>query len=113
MSKKEKQMLRPLNRWIYFTENLYRDPSDLSEFEYDHVIYYKSEELMEIEAGNKKINWVLLLILFVMFAVSIQFQNIWFVAGYLVVVILGQVWRWQRLPKDIMAHLTDSGRRKK
>lgn len=112
MSKK-KQATNPLTRWRYFTENLYRDPTEMAEFEYNHIIYIKSDELMDIEDGNKRINWILLLALFVTFATSIHFQNIWIIAAYLVVAVLGEIIRWQRLPKDIMKHLTDSGRRKK
>ena len=113
MSKKKKQSIVPLTRWRYFTENLYKDPAELAEFEYDHVVYLKSEELMDIEEGNKKIHWLLLLILFATFAISAKFQNIWFIAAYLIIAVAGEIWRWQRLPKDIMAHLTDTGRRKR
>ena len=112
MSKK-KQATNPLTRWRYFTETLYKDPTELAEFEYNHVIYLKSDELMEIEDGNKKINWLLLIVLFATFAISAKFQNIWIIAAYLIVAVAGEIWRWQRLPKDIMAHLTDSGRRKR
>ena len=48
MSKK-KEMYAPLTRWHYFTKTLYHDPSKTQEFEYDGVIYLKSEELRDIE----------------------------------------------------------------
>ena len=44
MSKK-KEMYAPLTRWQYFTKTLYHDPSKTQEFEYDGVIYLKSQEL--------------------------------------------------------------------
>ena len=72
---KMKEMYAPLTRWQYFTKTLYHDPSKTQEFEYDGVIYLKSQELQDIEERNARVNWVL-------------------------------------LPKDIKAHLTDSGRRK-
>lgn len=48
MSKK-KEMYAPLTRWQYFTKTLYHDPSKTQEFEYDGVIYLKSQELRDIE----------------------------------------------------------------
>ena len=51
MSKK-KEMYAPLTRWQYFTKTLYHDPSKTQEFEYDGVIYLKSQELQDIEERN-------------------------------------------------------------
>lgn len=114
MSKtKKKQQERPLTRWVYFTKTLYHDPASTMEFTYGKKIYVKSEKLQQIEADNKRINTLLLLALFVMFYIGAQFQNIWVFVLYLVVVVAGQVLRLVHLPKDITAHLTDSGRRKR
>lgn len=114
MSKtKKKQQERPLTRWVYFTKTLYHDPASTMEFTYGKKIYVKSEELQQIESDNKRINTLLLLALFVMFYIGAQFQNIWVFVLYLVVVVAGQVLRFVHLPKDITAHLTDSGRRKR
>ena len=104
MSKK-KEMYAPLTRWQYFTKTLYHDPSKTQEFEYDGVIYLKSQELQDIEERNARVNWVLLLVLCAMFLTAIKWQNI-------VVIVAGELFRMSRLPKDIKAHLTDSGRRK-
>ena len=105
MSKK-KEMYAPLTRWQYFTKTLYHDPSKTQEFEYDGVIYLKSQELQDIEERNARVNWVLLLVLCAMFLTAIKWQNI-------VVIVAGELYRMSRLPKDIKAHLTDSGRRKR
>ena len=105
MSKK-KEMYAPLTRWQYFTKTLYHDPSKTQEFEYDGVIYLKSQEL------NARVNWVLLLVLCAMFLTAIKWQNIVVIALGMVVIVAGELFRMSRLPKDIKAHLTDSGRRK-
>lgn len=75
MSKK-KEMYAPLTRWQYFTKTLYHDPSKTQEFEYDGVIYLKSQELQDIEERNARVNWVLLLVLCAMFLTAIKWQNI-------------------------------------
>ena len=100
---KKKEMYAPLTRWQYFTKTLYHDPSRTNEFEYDGVIYLKSEELRDIEYANARVNWVLLLVLCAMFLTAVKWQNI----------VAGELYRMSRLPKDIKAHLTDSGRRKR
>lgn len=112
-NKKKKSYVKPLTRWVYFTKTLYGDSADTMEFTYDKVIYVKSEELQRIEADNRRINWLLLLCLFAMFLLASQLQNIWIVLLYLVIAVAGQAVRLMRLPKDILSHLTDTGRRKK
>ena len=102
----------PLTRWQYFTKTLYHDPSKTQEFEYDGVIYLKSQELQDIEERNARVNWVLLLVLCAMFLTAIKWQNIVVIAVGMVVIVAGELFRMSRLPKDIKAHLTDSGRRK-
>ncbi len=114
MSKtKKKKYVKPLTRWVYFTKTLYHDPAATMEFTYEKVIYLKSEELQDKEQDNKRINTLLLLGLFLMFALAGYFHNILLMLVYLVLVVAGQVLRMLNLPKDIMAHLTDTGRRKR
>lgn len=109
--KKKAPYVKPLTRWAYFIKTLYHDSAATMEFRYEKKIYVKSEELQQIDADNKRINTLLLLILFIMFAAAAQVQNIWIVIAYFVIVIVGQAMRLLRLPKDITAHLTDTGRR--
>ena len=108
---KKKEMYAPLTRWQYFTKTLYHDPSRTNEFEYDGVIYLKSEELRDIEYANARVNWVLLLVLCAMFLTAVKWQNIVVIAVGMVVIVAGELYRMSRLPKDIKVHLTDSGRR--
>ena len=112
-TKKKKSAERPLTRWVYFTKTLYHDPAATVEFTYGKTIYIKSEELQDIEADNKRINTLLLLALFAMFYAGSQFQKIWIFLLYFVLVIVGQGLRLLHLPKDIRAHLTDTGRRQR
>lgn len=109
---RKRERVTPLTRWQYFTKTLYHDPSKTQEFEYDGVIYLKSQELQDIEERNARVNWVLLLVLCAMFLTAIKWQNIVVIALGMVVIVAGELFRMSRLPKDIKAHLTDSGRRK-
>ena len=113
MSSAPREATIPLTRWQYFTKTLYHDPSKTQEFEYDGVIYLKSQELQDIEERNARVNWVLLLVLCAMFLTAIKWQNIVVIAVGMVVIVAGELYRMSRLPKDIKAHLTDSGRRKR
>ena len=114
MSKTKKKVYeKPLTRWEYFTKNLYNDSSATMEFTFGKNIYVKSEELQQIDADNKRINTLLLLMLFIMFGTAAHFQSVWIVLAYFLVVIIGQTLRLLHLPKDIKAHLTDTGRRKR
>ena len=114
MSKtKKKKYEQPLTRWSYFIKTLYHDAAATTEFTFEKKIYVKSEELQNIEADNKRINTLLLLALFAMFYAGSQFQKIWIFLLYFVLVIVGQGLRLLRLPKDIRAHLTDTGRRQR
>lgn len=110
MGKRREAQLK-LTRWQYFTKNLYNNTANKTRFVYDKVVYLKSEELMDIEARSNRINVILLLALVVMFLLTSQIQNVWIVIAYLVLVVAGQVVRFTMLPKDIKAHLTDSGYR--
>ena len=77
------------------------------------MIYLKSEELRRIEEGNRRINGALLVLLCLIFLTAIRWQNIFFVVGCMVAIVIGQAVRFLRLPRDIRAHLVDSGRRKR
>ncbi len=112
-NKKKKSAERPLTRWVYYTKTLYHDAASTTEFTYGKIIYSKSEKLQQIEADNKRINTLLLLALFVMFYIGAQFQNMLVFLLYLLLVVAGQGLRLFHLPKDITAHLTDTGRRKR
>ncbi len=112
-TKKKKNKGRPLTRWVYFTKTLYHDPSETTEFIYEKVIYVKSEELQAKEADNKRINTILLLALFAMFGLSAKFQFIWIFVLYIFLVVAGQGIRLMNLPKNILDHLEDTGRRKR
>ena len=114
MSKnKKKSTENYLTRWQYFTKTLYHDSAATAEFTYEKVIFLKSEELQQKEADNKRINTLLILALFAMFALSAKFQIVWILLLYFVIVIVGQMLRFLNLPKNIMDHLEDSGRRKR
>ena len=110
MSKK-KETVAPLTRWQYFFKALYHNAAATTEFTYNKHIYRKSDELQAIEQQSARINYVLLLALIVMFLLTSRYQNVWAVVIYFLLVIVGQIIRYFMLPKDIKAHLTDTGRR--
>lgn len=103
----------PLTRWQYFTKNLYRNAANEIRFTYNKVIYNKSETLQEIERRSARVNAVLLLLLLLMFLLATKYQNILVVAAYLVAAVIGETVRLFMLPKDIMAHLEDTGYRER
>ena len=111
MSKKKKEQLLPLTRWQYFFKVLYYNAAETTEFTYNQVIYRKSEELQEIEQRSQKIHVLLLVLLMAMFVLVSRIHNIWIVIAYMVLVTIGEIVRYCMLPKDIKAHLTDTGRR--
>ena len=100
-----------LSRWKYFTKNMYNNSAKSNQFSYEKVVYLKSEELMKIESHSSRINVYLLLALALMFLSATKVQSVWIVVAYMVIVVAGQMVRWLMLPKDISAHLTDSGLR--
>lgn len=112
-NKKKKTYERPLTRWNYFIKTLYHDAAATTEFTFEKKVYVKSEELQQIDADNKRINTVLLLCLFVMFGVAANYENILIVLAYFVIAIVGEAVRLFHLPKDIKAHMTDTGRRQR
>lgn len=103
----------PLTRWQYFVKNLYQNSANSGKFIYNKIIYNKSEELQAVDYKSQRINLLLVLLLVVLFLVTSKYRNIAFVVGYLVAVIAGQIVRLFMLPKDIKAHLTDSGYRER
>lgn len=109
----KRESIVPLTRWQYFTKTLYHDPAAKTEFVYDKVIYAKSEELQRIEEGNRRINGLLLVLLCLVFLTAIKWQNIFFIVGCMAAIVVGEIVRLFRLPKDIHAHLADTGRRKR
>ena len=103
----------PLTRWQYFVKNLYQNSTNSTRFTYNKVIYDKSEELQAIDYKSQRINLILVLLLVVMFLVTSKYQKVIFVVLYLLAVMVGQAVRLFMLPKDIKAHLTDSGYRER
>lgn len=112
MSKKKEQYI-PLNRWRYFTKTLYHNASAAAEFTYDNVIYVKDEELQNAEQRSQRLNYVMLFGLILMYLLSSRFQTAWIIVGYMILVLALQPIRVFLLPKDIHAHLIDSGRRER
>lgn len=113
MSKKRREAQLKLTRWQYFTKNLYNNTANKVRFSYNKVVYEKSDELMEIEERSSRVNALLLLALVAMFLLTTRIQSAWIVVIYLVLVVIGQTCRLLMLPKDIKAHLTDTGFRER
>ena len=80
---------------------------------YNKVVYEKDETLQKIEEGNGRINMGLLLVLLAMFLTASTVQNIYIIVAGMVVIAAGELVRLLRLPKDITAHLTDTGMRER
>ena len=80
---------------------------------YNKVIYEKDEALRQAEEVNGRINMALLLVLLVMFFSASTLKNIWVIVAGMAVIVAGEIVRLVRLPKDITAHLTDTGRRER
>lgn len=113
MSSAPREAKVPLTRWQYFVKTLYHDPAKRTTFSYNKVIYAKSDELMDIEFANSRINTALLLLLILMFVAVAKYQSAWFMLGGMLLIVAGEVYRMLRLPRDIKAHLTDTGRRER
>lgn len=109
----KRESVVPLTRWQYFTKTLYYDSAAKTEFAYNKVIYLKSEELQTAEEGNRRINGLLLVVLCLMFLTAVKWQNIYIIVAGMIVIVAGEAVRLFRLPRDIRAHLTDSGRRER
>ena len=111
MSSAPREAKVKLTRWQYFVKTHYHNASITSEFSYNKVIYTKSQELQDIERRSQKINMILVFLLFAMFLLATRYEQVWIVVAYFVIVVAAQVYRVFLLPKDIKAHLHDTGRR--
>lgn len=113
MSSAPREAVVPLTRWQYFTKTLYHNAAARPLFSYNKVIYEKDDALRDIEEVNGRINMVLLLVLMAMFLTAGTMQSIWVILAGMVLIVAGELVRLLRLPKDITAHLTDTGRRER
>lgn len=113
MSSVPREAMVPLTRWQYFTKTLYHNAAAKTLFVYNKVIYEKDEALRQVEEVNGRINMALLLVLLVMFFSASTLKNIWVIVAGMAVIVAGEIVRLVRLPKDITAHLTDTGRRER
>ena len=113
MSSAPREAMVPLTRWQYFTKTLYHNAAAKTLFVYNKVVYEKDEALQQIEEVNGRINMVLLLVLLLMFFTASSMKNIWVIVAGMVIIVAGEVVRLCRLPKDITAHLTDTGMRER
>ena len=101
----------PRTRWRYLTKTLYHDPSATGEFTYDGVVYRKSEALQAVESRNSRLQMGLVGLMFLAFVLATYFRSAMPLAAGILLIVAGQVLRLSRLPKDILSHLTDTGRR--
>ena len=113
MSSAPREAIVPLTRWQYFTKTMYHNAAAKTLFVYNKVIYEKDEALQQVEEVNGRINMVLLLVLLAMFFTAGTTKNIYVIVAGMAVIVAGEVVRLCRLPKDITAHLTDTGRRER
>ena len=113
MSSAPREAMVPLTRWQYFTKTLYHNAAAKTRFVYNKVVYEKDEALQKIEEGNGRINMGLLLVLLAMFLTASTVQNIYIIVAGMVVIAAGELVRLLRLPKDITAHLSDTGLRER
>ena len=113
MSSAPREATIPLTRWQYFTKTLYQNAAAKNLFVSNKVIYAKDEALRQVEEVNGRINMALLLVLLVMFFSASTLKNIWVIVAGMAVIVVGEIVRLVRLPKDITAHLTDTGRRER
>ena len=105
---KKKEQYCPLTRWQYFTKTLYHDPSSTGEFTYDGVVYRKSEAL---QSRGSRLQRRLVSPMFLAFVLATYFRSAMPLAAGILLIVAGQALRLSRLPKDILSHLTDTGRR--
>lgn len=99
-----------LTRWQYFIKCLYHNAAATTEFTYDRRVYIKDDTLQAIDQKNQRLNLVMVLLLVVLYLLTSRFQMVWLVVGYLMAVVILQAVRFMNLPRDITAHLRDSGR---
>lgn len=110
MNSAPREAMVPLTRWQYFTKTMYHNAAAKTLFVYNKVIYEKDEALQQVEEVNGRINMVLLL---AMFFTAGTTKNIYVIVAGMAVIVAGEIVRLLRLPKDIKAHLTDTGRRER
>ena len=113
MSSAPREATVPLTRWQYFTKTLYHNAAAKDLFVSNKVIYEKDEALRQTEEVNGRISMALLLVLLGMFFSASTLKNIWVIVAGMAVIVAGEIVRLVRLPKDITAHLTDTGRRER
>ena len=113
MNSAPREAMVPLTRWQYFTKTLYHNAAAKTLFVYNKVIYEKDEALQQVEEVNGRITMVLLLVLLAMFFTACTTKNIYVIVAGMAVIVAGEIVRLLRLPKDITAHLTDTGRRER
>lgn len=113
MNSAPREAMVPLTRWQYFTKTMYHNAAAKTLFVYNKVIYEKDEALQQVEEVNGRINMVLLLVLLAMFFTAGTTKNIYVIVAGMAVIVAGEIVRLLRLPKDIKAHLTDTGRRER
>ena len=113
MSSAPREAMVPLSRWQYFTKTMYHNAAAKTLFVYNKVIYEKDEALQQVEEVNGRINMVLLLVLLAMFFTAGTTKNIYVIVAGMAVIVAGEIVRLLRLPKDITARLTDTGRRER
>lgn len=113
MNSAPREAMVPLTRWQYFTKTMYHNAAAKTLFVYNKVIYEKDEALQQVEEVNGRINMVLLLVLLAMFFTAGTTKNIYVIVAGMAVIVAGEIVRLLRLPKDITAHLTDTGRRER
>lgn len=113
MNSAPREAMVPLSRWQYFTKTMYHNAAEKSQFVYNKVIYEKDEALRQIEEVNGRINMVLLLVLLAMFFTAGTMKNIYVIVAGMAVIVAGEIVRLLRLPRDIKAHLTDTGMRER
>ena len=113
MNSAPREAMVPLSRWQYFTKTMYHNAAAKTLFVYNKVIYEKDEALQQVEEVNGRINMVLLLVLLAMFFTAGTTKNIYVIVAGMAVIVAGEIVRLLRLPKDITAHLTDTGRRER
>ena len=88
------------------------DPdSATGEFTYDGVVYRKSEALQTVESRNSRLQMGLVGLMFLAFVLATYFRSAMPLAAGILLIVAGQALRLSRLPKDILSHLTDTGRR--
>ena len=75
------------------------------------MVYCKSEALQTVESRNSRLQMGLVGLMFLAFVLATYFRSAMPLAAGILLIVAGQALRLSRLPKDILSHLTDTGRR--